>query len=85
MDAIGQVLKDPSTSRWLKEALQASLSRDSVDAVNDADLLAELLDGKLREDQEDMRKELEELEKRNHPIDTRRYYYKPQAYITRHT
>lgn len=85
MDAIGQVLKDPSTSRWLKEALQASLSRDSVDAVNDADLLAELLDGKLREDQEDMRKELEELEKRNHPIDTRRYSYKPQAYITRHT
>ena len=37
------VLASPSTSFWLKDALQAALQRDPVDAANDAELLASLL------------------------------------------
>ena len=37
------VLDDPATSRWLKSALSGALERDAVDAVNDAEVLVELL------------------------------------------
>lgn len=37
------VLNEPSTSDWLKNAVKSAFNRDAVDAVNDAELLAELL------------------------------------------
>ncbi len=42
------VLADPSTSFWLKSAIEAALTRDPVDALNDALVLAAVLDGRLR-------------------------------------
>lgn len=42
------VLADPATSYWLKSAIEAALARDPVDALNDALVLAEVLDGHLR-------------------------------------
>lgn len=38
-----EILASPSTSFWLKDALQAALQRDPVDAANDAELLAAVL------------------------------------------
>lgn len=38
-----EILTSPGTSFWLKEALQAALQRDPVDAANDAELLALVL------------------------------------------
>ncbi len=43
------VLVDPSTSFWLKSAIEAALTRDPVDALNDALVLAAVLDGRLRD------------------------------------
>lgn len=43
MPTIDQVLASPTTSYWLKNALNAALQRDAVDAYYDAKLLAELL------------------------------------------
>lgn len=37
------ILTSPSTSVWLKDALQAALQCDPVEAANDAELLASLL------------------------------------------
>lgn len=45
--AIAAVLESPSTSRWLRDALSAALGRDAVDAVNDAEVLLDLLSGRL--------------------------------------
>jgi hypothetical protein len=47
--AISEVLADAATSVWLKAALRDALHRDPVDALNDALLLAALLDSHLRE------------------------------------
>ena len=41
--AIDEILADPAASVWLKAALRSALSRDPVDAANDADVLARLL------------------------------------------
>lgn len=38
-----QVLQNPGTSYWLRNAIGASLKRDPVDAANDAELLSLLL------------------------------------------
>jgi len=43
------VLADPATSYWLKSAIEAALARDPVDALNDALVLANVLDGHLRD------------------------------------
>ncbi len=40
------ILADPTASHWLKNALQTALARDPVDAANDADLLARLLESR---------------------------------------
>ena len=40
--AIDEILADPAASVWLKAALRSALSRDPVDAANDADVLARL-------------------------------------------
>ncbi len=42
------ILRDPAASDWLKGALRGALERDTVDAVNDAELLAAVLDERLR-------------------------------------
>jgi len=47
--AISEVLADAAASVWLKAALRDALRRDPVDALNDAILLAALLDSHLRE------------------------------------
>lgn len=49
LPTIDQILADPSASLWLRNALLAALSRDPVDAANDADVLARLLDRRCRE------------------------------------
>lgn len=42
-EKIQAILNDPSTSDWLKSCLEKALLRDCVDAVNDAELLHDLL------------------------------------------
>jgi hypothetical protein len=42
------VLADPAASHWLKNALRSAMARDPVDAANDADVLARLLDLRAR-------------------------------------
>jgi hypothetical protein len=49
LPTIAEVLADPGASRWLKQALSAALVRDPVDAANDAELLARLLDKQCRD------------------------------------
>jgi len=44
LPAIEQILADPAASDWLKTALHSALSRDPVDAANDSEILAKLLD-----------------------------------------
>jgi hypothetical protein len=44
-----EVLGDDSASQWLKSALQSALERDPVDALNDALLLAGILEERLRD------------------------------------
>jgi hypothetical protein len=41
---IDDVLRDPAASFWLKDSLRSALSRDPVDAANDAEVLAQQLD-----------------------------------------
>lgn len=41
---IDEVMRDPTASSWLKDALRSALARDPVDAANDAEVLARLLD-----------------------------------------
>lgn len=42
------VLADPAASSWLTGTLKAALLRDPVDAANDADVLAQILDTRCR-------------------------------------
>lgn len=49
LPTIEEVLADPSASFWFRNALLAALSRDPVDAANEADVLARLLDKRCRE------------------------------------
>jgi hypothetical protein len=41
---VEDLLRDPSTSFWLRNALTSALLRDPVDAANDAEILARVLD-----------------------------------------
>lgn len=45
---IHEILLDPAASFWLKNALRSALERDPVDAANDAEVLAQLLDRRCR-------------------------------------
>jgi hypothetical protein len=47
--AIERVLRDPAASFWLKKTLLSALTRDPVDAANDAEVLFRLLDDWSRE------------------------------------
>jgi hypothetical protein len=44
-----EVLADPSTSYWLRDALKSAFQRDPVDALADAELLTALLSQRLVE------------------------------------
>jgi hypothetical protein len=44
--SIEDVLADPTTSHWLKVALQSLVERDAVAALNDALVLAALLEAR---------------------------------------
>jgi hypothetical protein len=44
-----EVLADPAASHWMKQALSSALRRDPVDAANDAEILAQLLDKHCRD------------------------------------
>jgi hypothetical protein len=46
---IQKVLNSPSTSYWLKNALDSALNRDVVDAAYDAQLLADLLKSRMNQ------------------------------------
>ena len=46
---VQEILDDPAASVWLKVALAKALERDPVDALNDALVLAQALDDRLRE------------------------------------
>jgi len=46
---VDHVFRDESASDWLKSVLQSALVRDPVDALNDALLLASVLEEHLRE------------------------------------
>ena len=37
------ILKDPATHQWVKDQYHAAFDRDPYDALNDAELLTELL------------------------------------------
>jgi hypothetical protein len=39
----GAILSDPCASFWIKNALRSALGRDPVDALNDAEGLADIL------------------------------------------
>lgn len=43
-----EILADPQASDWLKSALQAAVTRDPIDALNDALILAATLEERLR-------------------------------------
>lgn len=48
LTTIDEILADPAGSLWLKAALHSALFRDPVDAANDADLLARVLERRCR-------------------------------------
>ena len=48
LPSIDEILADPAASLWLRHALLGALSRDPVDAANDAEVLAGLLDRRCR-------------------------------------
>jgi len=45
---VAEVLSDLAASNWLRESLERALLRDPVDALNDALLLASVLETQLR-------------------------------------
>ena len=48
MTTIDEILNCPSASDWLKDALARALKRDLVDAAGDAQILAAVLNARLR-------------------------------------
>jgi hypothetical protein len=53
LPTVDEILDDPAASFWLKAALHSALSRDPVDAANDADVLARVLERRCRKILED--------------------------------
>jgi hypothetical protein len=45
---VAAVLGDPAASSWFKTSLCSALSRDPVDAANDGEVLAQLLERRCR-------------------------------------
>jgi DNA polymerase III epsilon subunit-like protein len=49
LPSLEEVIEDPATSCWLRDGIASALARDPVDALNDALMLAGLLDQHLRQ------------------------------------
>lgn len=49
LPSVEEIFADPAASFWLRHALSTALSRDPVDATNDAELLARILDRRCKE------------------------------------
>jgi hypothetical protein len=47
LPTIPEVLANPCTSYWLRDAIRSAVRRDPVDALNDAEFLADLLTARL--------------------------------------
>ena len=47
LPTIEQVLQSDCASYWLQDALRTAIDRDAVDAINDAELLVEMLRARL--------------------------------------
>jgi len=47
MPTIEQVIGDPSTWTWMRQALVSALGRDPMDAANDAHVLKKLLENRV--------------------------------------
>lgn len=45
--SVAEVIASPATSYWLSSSLQSAVLRDPLDAVNDAELLLQLLQKRL--------------------------------------
>jgi hypothetical protein len=45
---VREILADPASSKWIKASLESALKRDPVDALNDALVLAAVLEARLR-------------------------------------
>lgn len=45
---VKDVMASPSTSFWLKQAIQDNLNRDPVDALNDVEVLMAVLQNQLQ-------------------------------------
>ena len=45
---IEEILADPAASFWLQATLRSAVARDPVDAANDAEILARLLERRCR-------------------------------------
>jgi hypothetical protein len=45
---MAEILADPACSKWLKASLESAARRDPVDALNDALVLAAVLERRLR-------------------------------------
>ncbi len=48
LPSVDELLNDRSTSLWFRNALIAALLRDPIDAANDAEILARVLDRRCR-------------------------------------
>ncbi len=46
---VEEILADPASSYWIKHSLASALQRDPVDALNDALVLAAVLELRLRQ------------------------------------
>lgn len=49
VSVVEEVLADFASSSWLKTSLESALAREPVDALNDALLLASVLEARLRQ------------------------------------
>lgn len=51
---LDQIRTNPASSFWLRDAIDSSLKRDPVDALNDAEILVQLLKARLEAIQESL-------------------------------
>ena len=46
---IHRILTDPTASHWLKRSLETAITRDCLDALNDAETLCSVLNQRFKE------------------------------------
>lgn len=55
------IINCSSTSRWLKEQINLSENRDPVDAINDAEILIKVLEDRIKDINQDIKKTANQL------------------------